>query len=89
MGGADSVDVLIVDAKSDLNVYKTLEPNSCCGSSGCSTSTELDSSKIDFNEWAGELSVSGQKINGDANIALRFLPDLRHQALVQIRLNCI
>jgi len=48
------VDVLIVDAKSDLNIYKTLEPGSCCGSSGCSTSTKVDSSTIDFNEWAGK-----------------------------------
>ncbi|ODM19430.1 hypothetical protein SI65_04414 [Aspergillus cristatus] len=50
-------DVLIVDAKSDLNVYKTLEPGSCCGSSGCSTSTKVDSSKIDFNEWAGSFQI--------------------------------
>lgn len=51
------VDVLILDAKSNLNVYKALEPGSCCGSSGCSTSTKVDSSKIDFNEWAGELPI--------------------------------
>lgn len=66
------IDVLIVDAKSDLNVYKTLEPSSCCGSSGCSTSTEVDSSKIDFNEWAGKSCVY-QDVEKLANIAFQGL----------------
>lgn len=81
-------DVLIVDAKSDLNVYKTLEPSSCCGSSGCSTSTEVDSSKIDFNEWAGRSSFPGRTNNEVANCRFRFLPDLRHQALMPNTLKC-
>lgn len=88
MGSADSVDVLIVDANSDLNVYKTLEPNSCCGSSGCSTSTEVDTSKIDFNEWAGRLFIPGRTNNEVANCRFRFLPDLRHQALMPNTLKC-
>lgn len=50
--------MLIVDAKSDLNVYKTLEPGACCGSSGCSKSTSVDSSTLDFNEWAGKSCVN-------------------------------
>lgn len=44
---------MIVDAKSDLNVYKELEPGSCCGPSRCSKPTKVDSTTLDFNEWAG------------------------------------
>lgn len=50
------VDVLVVDTKSDLNLYKQssyLPQSSCCGSTP-SQETASDVAELDFNEWAGK-----------------------------------
>jgi arsenite methyltransferase len=53
-------DVLIVDAKSDLNLYKgssylPQSQSSCCGT-GCGAQEAANElADLDFNEWVGEL----------------------------------
>ncbi|KAB8224935.1 S-adenosyl-L-methionine-dependent methyltransferase [Aspergillus novoparasiticus] len=50
-------DVLIVDTKSDLNMYKEssyLPQGSCCGGSSGRKETVSDIVELDFNEWAGQ-----------------------------------
>lgn len=50
------VDVVIVDTRKDLNVYKWMsqeDQTGCCGQSG-TTVTEEEVRKFDFNEWAGK-----------------------------------
>ncbi|KAH8433155.1 uncharacterized protein LDX57_010789 [Aspergillus melleus] len=53
------VGVLIVDAKSDLNLYKGsshLPQISCCGGSG-SKETTSEIAEMDFNEWVGSFQI--------------------------------
>ena len=50
------IDVLVVDAKSDLNLYKQssyLPQSSCCGN-GPSQETTSGTAELDFNEWVGK-----------------------------------
>jgi hypothetical protein len=50
-------DALIVDAKSDLNLYKQstyLGQGSCCGTTCSSKESKANFSEIDFNEWVGK-----------------------------------
>ncbi|KAL4889886.1 S-adenosyl-L-methionine-dependent methyltransferase [Aspergillus ambiguus] len=56
-------DILLVDTKADINLYKQssyLGMKSCCGSnsSGCSTSTNID---VDFNKWVGSFQIYAVK----------------------------
>jgi hypothetical protein len=55
------LDVLIVDAKSDLNLYKgssylPQSQSSCCGTGCGSQEATSDIADLDFNEWVGELA---------------------------------
>lgn len=53
-------DVLLVDTKSDLNVYKEssyLPQGSCCGSSSGRNETVGDIAGLDFNEWVGSFQI--------------------------------
>ncbi|KAL2833808.1 S-adenosyl-L-methionine-dependent methyltransferase [Aspergillus cavernicola] len=53
--------VVIVDAMSDLNLYKGssyLPQSSCCGSGCGGKETSSDIAELDFNEWVGQLSSS-------------------------------
>jgi len=52
------VGVFIVDAKSDLNLYKGslyLPQSSCCGGGYGGKETTSDIAELDFNEWVGQL----------------------------------
>ena len=58
-------DVLIVDTKSDLNVYKQGGSSACCGPACCSNnsaannvSQKASSRNMDYNQYAGEFEVS-------------------------------
>lgn len=53
------VGVFIVDAKSDLNLYKgsSYLPQSSCGGCG-NKETTSDIAELDFNEWVGQLLSS-------------------------------
>ncbi|GAD92999.1 conserved hypothetical protein [Paecilomyces variotii No. 5] len=52
--------VLIVDAKSDLNLYKGssyLPQSSCCGGKLEDEGTTSDIAELDFNEWVGSFQI--------------------------------
>ncbi|KAJ5756195.1 hypothetical protein N7533_005738 [Penicillium manginii] len=52
--------VLIIDTKSDLNLYKQssyLPQSSCCGSGGSSKETTSDIAELDFNLWVGSFQI--------------------------------
>ncbi|KAJ5179069.1 hypothetical protein N7492_002279 [Penicillium capsulatum] len=52
--------VLVIDTKSDLNLYKQssyLPQSSCCGSGGSSKETTSDVAELDFNEWVGSFQI--------------------------------
>lgn len=51
--------MFIVDAKSDLNLYKgsSYLPQSSCGGCG-NKETTSDIAELDFNEWVGQLLSS-------------------------------
>ncbi|PYI34527.1 UbiE/COQ5 family methyltransferase [Aspergillus indologenus CBS 114.80] len=67
LGQAGFEDVLIVDTKSDLNVYKessNLSQGSGCGSccgGGCATETASAITDLDFNEWVGSFQICALK----------------------------
>lgn len=81
--------VLIVDTKSDLNLYKQSSYlpqgsgcGSCCGG-GCGTATATVMTELDFNEWVGQftlpliLALNKHLIDNES----RLFPNLRHQGL--------
>ncbi|KAI9036764.1 putative arsenic methyltransferase Cyt19 [Aspergillus affinis] len=52
--------VLVIDTKSDLNLYKQssyLPQSSCCGSGGSSKETTSDIAELDFNLWVGSFQI--------------------------------
>ncbi|OJJ99141.1 hypothetical protein ASPACDRAFT_52606 [Aspergillus aculeatus ATCC 16872] len=63
LGQAGLEGVLIVDTKSDLNLYKESSYlplgsgcGSCCGG-GCGTATATAMTELDFNEWVGSFQI--------------------------------
>lgn len=60
LGINSTSDILMVDTKSDLNLYKQsscLAQGGCCGSADSSKESTADFAEMDFNEWAGTFSV--------------------------------
>ncbi|CAI7626176.1 unnamed protein product [Penicillium bialowiezense] len=56
--------VLVVDTKSDLNLYKQssyLPQSSCCDSGGSSNETASDIAELDFNLWVGSFQIYATK----------------------------
>ncbi|KAK5805964.1 hypothetical protein VI817_000222 [Penicillium citrinum] len=54
------IGVLVVDAKSDLNLYKQssyLSQSLCCGMGGSGKETTSDVAELDFNEWVGSFQI--------------------------------
>lgn len=52
-----SLDILIVDTKADLNLYKQssyLGRSSCCGPDGARKEWPTEYTEMDFNEWVGK-----------------------------------
>lgn len=52
-----TADILIVDTKSDLNLYKQssyLGQSSCCGPAGSCKALPAEYAEMDFNEWVGK-----------------------------------
>ncbi|KAI7975928.1 hypothetical protein EIK77_002488 [Talaromyces pinophilus] len=53
-------DVLMVDTKSDLNLYKQssyLAQGGCCGPANSSKESTADIAEMDFNEWTGSFQI--------------------------------
>ena len=49
-------DILLVDTKANLNLYKEssyLQQSTCCTPSSCSKQPKTESVNVDYNEWAG------------------------------------
>lgn len=53
-----STDILLVDTKANLNLYKESsslqQSTSCCTPASCSKQPKTESADVDYNEWAGE-----------------------------------
>lgn len=77
--------MLIVDAKSDLNLYKQssyLSQSLCCGSGGSSKETTSDVAELDFNEWVGQSLLSiWLRLHHAVDNVSRLVSDLRYQGL--------
>ncbi|EED12222.1 arsenic methyltransferase Cyt19, putative [Talaromyces stipitatus ATCC 10500] len=57
-------DILLVDTKSNLNLYKEssyLQQSTCCGPSSGSKEQKADSANIDYNECAGSFQIYAVK----------------------------
>ncbi|EAW12228.1 putative ubiE/COQ5 methyltransferase [Aspergillus clavatus NRRL 1] len=57
-------DIMIVDTKSDLNIYKEMsqgEKVACCSASCSGTQSNNDIGKYDFNEWTGSFQIFAVK----------------------------
>ncbi|PYH79058.1 hypothetical protein BO82DRAFT_394214 [Aspergillus uvarum CBS 121591] len=66
LGQAGFEGVLIVDTKSDLNVYQessNLPQGSCCAG-GCGTETASAITDLNFNEWVGSFQIYAIKAKG-------------------------
>ncbi|KAF7588258.1 hypothetical protein BBP40_005944 [Aspergillus hancockii] len=61
--------VLIVDAKSDLSLYKEssyLPQSSCCSSTDSSKDAMAGLAALDFNEWVGSFQIYAVKPGAEA-----------------------
>ncbi|KAI9373590.1 UbiE/COQ5 family methyltransferase [Aspergillus egyptiacus] len=59
LGRAGFKDVVIVDTKSDLNLYKESSylPQSSCCAGGCGGESTPAIAELDFNEWVGSFQI--------------------------------
>jgi arsenite methyltransferase len=56
-----TADILMVDTKADLNLYKQssyLGQSSCCGPAETRKEWPAEYTEMDFNEWVGKFSFS-------------------------------